>query len=315
MYTPAFDELADRDDDFFPTYFGRAPLHRPGALTGDPGEILSIADLDEMLHFEAIRPPYIRVMKDGVMVPHVAFTEMVRAQGADITDTVTPQTVYELLRTGATVTWPALNHFRPNVRALTRMLAARFATETNASAFLTPAGARGINPQHAYFDVFVLQLEGDTKWTLWPRPPRTSPSPLTRRSDVRTYQDSELGEPALELTLRPGDVLYLPWGTPSVATGGKGVSLHLSVLVRVRLWSDLLRLTVGNLVEDDPFWQAPYLNAATAGRQARGLGDRAALLAARLRQLDPAAEVGRLIAVGQPPAGSSQGSAFRAAAY
>lgn len=311
MYTPAFAELAGPDGDFFPVHFGRLPLHRPGALTGDPREILSIADLDGMLHFEAIRPPYIRVMKDGVMVPHVTFTEMVRAQGADITDTVTPQTVYELLRTGATVTWPALNHFRPNVRALTRMLAARFATETNATAFLTPAAARGTNPQHGHFDVFVLQLEGNTEWTLWPRPPAC-------RSDIRIYTGSELGEPALELTLQPGDVLYLPWGTPNVSTGGKGLSLHLSVLVRVRLWSDLLRLTVGNLVQDERFWQAPRLDAATGGRMRRegevggGLGDRAALLAGRLRELDPAAELHRLITLGQPSAGSSQGSAFRA---
>ena len=294
MYTPAFDELAGHDSDFFTAYFGRAPLHRPAALAGDPREILSIADLDEMLHFEAIRPPYIRVMKDGVMVPHVAFTEMVRAQGADFTDTVTPQTVYELLRAGATVTWPALNHFRPNLRALTRMLAARFATETNASAFLTPAGARGINPQHAPFDVFVLQLEGDTRWTLWPRP-------AVRRSAIRTYTAGELGEPALELTLRPGDVLYLPWGTPNVATGGTGLSLQLSVLVRVRLWSDLLRLTVSNLVQDERFWQAPCPGAAMAD----GFADRAALLAGRLRELDPAAEVRRLIALGQPPVSSA----------
>jgi hypothetical protein len=312
MYTPAFDELAGGD--FFPAYFGQAPLHRPGALAGDPREILSIADLDEMLHFEAIRPPYIRVMKDGVMVPHVAFTEMIRAHGADITDTVTPPTVYELLRAGATVTWPALNHFRPNIRALTRMLAARFATETNASAFLTPAGARGINPQHASFDVFVLQLEGNTQWTLWPRRPAD-------HNGIRIYRDSELGEPALELTLQPGDVLYLPWGTPNVVTGGNGLSLHLSVLVRARRWSDLLRLTVGSLVQDERFWQAPCLDAAAPGGQsggladrAGGLADRAGLLADRLRELDPAAEVRRLITLGQPPAGSTQGSAFRAAA-
>jgi hypothetical protein len=305
MYTPTFDELAGRDDDFFPAYFGRAPLYRPSALERDPRQILSIADLDEILHFEAIRPPYIRVMKDGVMVPHVAFTGTVRAQDATITDTVVPETVYELLRTGATVTWPALNHVRPNVRALTQMLAARFATEANASAFLTPGGARGINPQHAYFDVFVIQLEGATTWTLWPRPP-------VRRGDVRHYRNSELGESAQEVTLRPGDVLYVPWATPNVAIGGDGLSLHLSVMVRVRLWSDLLRLTVDRLVEDERFWQAPRLNAARAGHQADGLADRAALLADRLRNIDPAAELRRLITLGQPSPGSSPGSAFQA---
>ncbi|HEV2451758.1 MAG TPA: cupin domain-containing protein [Streptosporangiaceae bacterium] len=303
MYTPAFEELAGGDD-FFSAHFGRAPLYRPAALTGDPRQILSIADLDDIVHSEAIRPPYIRVMKDGVMVPHVAFTELLRAQDADVTDTVVPQTVYELLRTGATITWPALNHLRPNVRALTRMLAAKFATEVNATAFLTPAGGRGINPQHAYFDVFVLQLEGTTAWTLWPQPP-------VRRDDLRNYRESELGEPTGEVALRPGDVLYLPWGTPNVVAGGAGVSLHLSVMMRVRLWSHLLLLTVERLVADEPFWQAPYLNDATASRQAGLLAARAALLAGRLREIDLDGELRRLITLGQPSLGSAQGG-FRA---
>ena len=44
MYVPAFAELAGPEEEFFPAHFGRAPLHRPGALEGDPRQILSVAD-------------------------------------------------------------------------------------------------------------------------------------------------------------------------------------------------------------------------------------------------------------------------------
>jgi hypothetical protein len=303
VYIPAFDELAGGD--FFGGYFGRAPRYRPDALRQDPRRILSIADLDELLHLEAIRPPYIRVMKDGVMVPHLTFTEANRVQGADVTDTVIPELVYELLRNGATITWPALNHVRPNIRALTTSLAARFATETNATAFLAPAGSRGLNPQHTFFDMFVIQLHGTSGWTLWPRP-------AACRGDTRHYREGSLGEPALAVTLRPGDVLYVPWGAPHLAVPGAPVSLHLSVMLRVRLWSDLLRLTARRLLADERYLRAVVPNASElTGQQ---LADTAALLAGQLRQIDPKEEVRRLIGIGRRSPGSAYGDEFQVTA-
>jgi hypothetical protein len=302
VYIPAFDELAGGD--FLGSYFGRAPRHRPDALRQDPRQILSIADLDELLHLEAIRPPYIRVMKDGVMVPHLTFTEANRAQGADVTDMVIPELVYELLRDGATITWPALNHVRPNIRALTTSLAARFATETNATAFLAPAGSRGLNPQHTFFDMFVIQLDGINCWTLWPRPAMC-------RGDTRHYREGSLGEPTLAVTLRPGDVLYVPWGTPHLAIPGAPVSLHLSVMLRVRLWSDLLRLTTRRLLADERYLQAVVPHA---GELADPLAATAALLAGQLREIDPKDEVRRLIGIGRRSQGSADGDGFQIAA-
>ena len=304
MYTPTFAELAGPEEEFFSTYFNKAPLYRPAALTRDPRQLLSLADLDKLLHFEAIRPPYIRIVKGGDGVLDAAFTTTTRVQSTTITDTVVPERVYELLRTGATITWNSVNHFHDGLRQLTRMLAAKFAIRSDVVAFLTPAGTQGFTPHHDPVDLFIIQLEGTKHWKLW-KPP------AVRRGEIQLYKEADLGEPVIEVTLQPGDVLYLPYCTPHVATARGQVSLHLSVMVRPRTWSDLLRLTVDRLVEGEPFWQFPYLNEATADAQAKVLADRAALLARRLRETDPAAELRRLIADGQQSPGSSQGGAFQ----
>ena len=304
MYVPTFAELAGSEEEFFSAYFGQAPLYRPGALEGDPRQILSIADMDEILHCEAIRPPHFGVTSNGGPMLPPAYTAMTRVQGANVTDTVVPERVYELFRTGATLIWTSINHFRPNLRALTRTLAEKFAAESGVTAFLTPAGLRGINPHHDPGDTFVVQLEGTKHWKLW-KPP------AVRRGDFQAHKLEELGEPVLEVSLRPGDVLYLPWGTPHMAAAQEQVSLHLSVMVRTRLWSGLLQQTVDKLLEDPRFWDFPYLNEATVARQTGPLADHADLLARRLEDMDPAAEMRRLIAEGQRSPGSSQGSTFR----
>jgi ribosomal protein L16 Arg81 hydroxylase len=304
VYTPTFAELAGPEEEFFSTYFSKAPLYRPAALKTDPRQLLSLADLDTLLHFEAIRPPYIRIVKDGDGVLDAAFTTSTRVQSVNITDAVVPERVYELLRTGATITWNSVNHFHSGLRELTRMLATKFAIRSDVVAFLTPAGKQGFTPHHDPVDLFIIQLEGIKHWKLW-KPP------AIRRGEIQLYKESGLGEPVIEVTLQPGDVLYLPYGTPHVATADQQVSLHLSVMVRPRIWSDLLRLTVDRLVEDEPFWQFPYMNEATAEDQAKVLADRVALLARRLRATDPAAELRRLVADGQRSPGSSQGGTFQ----
>lgn len=319
-YTPGFDELAGDEASFFADRFGRLPLYRPAALRGDPGELLSVADLDGLLYLEAIRPPYLRVMRDGVMVPHLTFTVTSRVHGADVTDMVIPERVYELAAGGATITWPALNQSRPNIRALTRLLASKFSVETNATAFFAPAGSRGMRPQHTFFDMFVIQLDGQARWTVWERPP-------ARRADAGHHERVSLGEPGLEVSLCPGDVLYLPWGTPHEAAPAEAASLHLSVMLRIRLWSDLLRQTVRGLLTRgslagtmgrpaplpgvilaDP---APLAARPALPDPAALLAERSARLARQLRELDPTEQIRHLIAAGQLSPGSAQGTGFQ----
>jgi hypothetical protein len=304
MYIPTFDELAGPDEEFFSAYFGQAPLYRPSALTGDPRQLLSIADMDEILHSEAIRPPHFGVMSNGGPVPPPAYLTTTRVQGTNVTDTVVPERVYELFRTGATLVWTSVHHFRPNLRTLSRALSAKFAAEAGVTAFLTPARQPGIDPHHDPGDTFVVQLEGTKHWKLWQ-------PPAERRGDFGAHRLDELGPPVLEVSLRPGDVLYVPWGTPHAAAAEEQVSLHLSVMVRTRLWSDLLQLTIDRLLDDPSFWEFPYLNDATVADQADVLARQADRLASLLENMDVAAEVRRLIAAGRKSPGSSHGDTFQ----
>ncbi|WP_431936080.1 JmjC domain-containing protein [Micromonospora sp. RP3T] len=277
MYTPTFAELAGDETQFFAHHFNQAPLLRREALSEDPRSILSIADLDGLLHLEALRPPYLGVTVDGQATPLAAYTAPVRVQGAMVTDVVVPERVYELFRTGATVTWSSAEQLSPSLRALTAVLAERFSARSSVTAFLTPAGRQGFSPHHDPIDVFVIQVEGTKHWKLWE-------TLAPRKETFGHYRIDELGEPAFEAVLEPGDVLYMPYNTPHVAVAEDRVSLHLSVSVQPRLWRDVLAASVRRLLDSGEYGDAARPDEAALAR-----------FAARLDQLDAAAELRRLI--------------------
>jgi ribosomal protein L16 Arg81 hydroxylase len=305
MYTPTFAELVGDETAFFAQYFNRAPLLRRQALRGDPRDLLSVADLDEILYSEAIRPPYVTLAKNGRPVVPASYLTSVDVQDQYVTDCVDPEQVIGHFRTGATITWNALNHFRPNLRALTAMLTERFGGRSDVVAFLTPAGREGYPPHVDPVDVFAIQLEGRKQWKVWP-------TPADRGTGPTHPAPGSLDTPLLDITLDPGDVLYLPYGTTHVAAAPDRVSLHLSVLVRPRLWAQLLTELVGRLISAEPALTGSVHPAVgPVDALADELHRHCTLLAKRLTDLDAAAELDALLEPRPPGPGSRSGQPFQ----
>jgi len=98
----------------------------------------------------------------------------------------------------------------------------------------------------------VIQLEGTKHWQVWA-------TPESRRLGVdRDYTLAELGKPLLDVSLRPGDVLYVPYGTPHVAAAEEQVSLHVTVVALARTWAQLLLPILEQVLDGhEEFWPAP----------------------------------------------------------
>ncbi|MER5934826.1 cupin domain-containing protein [Streptomyces sp. NPDC002054] len=307
-----FEELVGDTGEFFSRHFGEQPLLRRGALDAARArELVSVSRLDDLVAMETVHPAYLRVARGGQGVPGKAYTRVAAEHGAALTEAVVPEQVYELFRSGSTITWNYLHHFLPSARRLVQAFTRAFAAPAEAVAFLTPAGHDGYAPHHDPLDVFVVQTEGTKHWRVW------EPAAERRGAPV-TYPDGTLGEPALEITLHPGDVLYLPYGTPHAAAAGDRVSLHVSVTVTPRRWRDLLHETVDALTADEEFAAVPYLGDPGTGTgpdaddspAAAALAAKLGLLAERLARLAPAAEAARLATAGRERAGTGRTREF-----
>lgn len=103
-------------------------------------------------------------------------------------------------------------------------------------------GGQGFSIHHDPADTYIVQLEGVKHWKVWP-------TPNIRPTLARNYNADDLGPPALEFALQPGDVLYMPYGTPHVTAAEDKPSLHATFVVEPTMWSNLLLRVVNEVLD------------------------------------------------------------------
>jgi len=92
-------------------------------------------------------------------------------------------------------------------------------------------------------EAFCIQLEGQKRWRVYE--PRNAQETLPRESSQNFKQD-EIGEPVIDVVLKPGDLLYFPRGWIHQAVSPEGEhSLHLTVSTALHNnWVDLLQFAL-----------------------------------------------------------------------
>ena len=298
----SFADVIGDEEEFFRTYFNKKVLYRPRGITGDPRQILSIADMDDIVHQEGMRSGLLRMLGNGVPAIGDQLTTQLemRREGKTIEDAVDPGRIYAHFRAGKTLIHGGLNLTRPNLRGLARSMTDRFAAKSEVVAFLTPAGQRGSTHSDPT-DVYVIQLEGTKRWQIWPTPQ------VRRPGDDKDSFDS-LPDPVLDLSLQPGDVLYIPHNTPHRASAEGNVSLHVTVVAGPRTWAHHLLSAVQDILHNGPeFWDTPYLDDASPEEMVPKIEQ----LIGRLRAVDTAAVLARAGRDGRAFRGVQQAAFFQ----
>ena len=226
---PALTRLGgDAADDFARTHWGERPLlSRAAALPLPFSDLLDHGAVDELISQRALRAPFLRVAKEGVTLADRAFTQG-GGVGAAVADQVSDDKLLHLFADGATMVLQGLHRSWAPLIAFSQQLAAELGHPVQANAYVTPAQNTGFSDHYDVHDVFVVQIEGEKRWSVRP-PVRRSPlrdEPWgERRAEVEA---AALRPPLLDVTLRPGDCLYLPRGYLHAATALGMVSIHVT---------------------------------------------------------------------------------------
>ncbi|MFD7082385.1 cupin domain-containing protein [Streptomyces sp. NPDC002181] len=255
--------LVGDPEEFLRRHWTRTPLLRKAVSPDAFAGLLSLADLADLLTTRALRLPHVRLVRDGQQVAESTYTGVRRIGHGTVTDAIAPEKVLSHFGLGATLVLDAVELLVPAVGSLCERLAASLSCPVDAVAFLTPPDRKGLAPHIDDEDVFVLQLSGSKQWTVHEQ---LRPVPLTPGA----LPAAALGPVALTPLLEPGDVLYVPRGTPHHAESTGGHSLHLSLAAR--------RPTLGALTAD----------TLLAALRASGPD-------LDLNSLDPAEEIGALV--------------------
>jgi hypothetical protein len=199
-------------DHFIASHWGRRPLLVAASGRSDDNDrdlfddVLSLADVDEFVARGA-RLPTVRMVADGSPLASSRFCTPTRLGGHTLDDVVDPVKVVARLEDGATLVLQSLHRTSSSVGAFVARLQDEISHPVQANAYLTPPDAAGLAEHGDLHDVLALQLHGSKRWWV-----------------------DGLGD----VTIRPGDVMYVPRGVRHRAETATETSLHLTIgIIRV----------------------------------------------------------------------------------
>ncbi|WP_312855078.1 cupin domain-containing protein [Agromyces agglutinans] len=249
---------------FADRYWGReALLSRASELgdgpdgAGDSADAAGFADLfsadavDELVTRRGVRTPFIRMAKEGSVLPASAYTGS-GGFGAEVGDQVASDRVLARFADGATIVLQGLHRLWPPIIDFTRALVGELGHPVQVNAYVTPPGSQGFDPHYDTHDVFVLQISGEKHWRIH-EPVHVDPLASQPWSQHReAVARAALDEPAIDAVLRPGDALYLPRGWIHSATaGGDATSVHLTIGMSAYTRADVVQALVARVGESD----------------------------------------------------------------
>jgi lysine-specific demethylase/histidyl-hydroxylase NO66 len=270
---PPLERCAGDPRSFLENDWGARAAVRLGAEPGAGFEdLLSLDDVDRFLTTTALRTPFFRLVKAGERIPEAAYTRSGRAGSRAVEGIADPARVSALYEDGATIVLQGLHRWSEPVTRFCRGLELALGHPCQVNAYITPAGAQGLDLHVDAHDVFVLQAFGRKRWELHAAP----------REDRRDPLDVEVS---------PGDTIYLPVGTPHAARAQDQLSGHLTVGIHVTRWRDVLaRIATREAEVFDDSLPAGWFDDPDGF--AEGLRDRLAALAGALGRVDVGSEAG-----------------------
>jgi ribosomal protein L16 Arg81 hydroxylase len=235
--------------DFADDYWAKRPLLTTAAELGrDFSDLFGRDDVDELISSRALRTPFVRMAKEGDVLPPARYTAP-GGFGAEVADQVSSEKVLAEFAAGATLVLQGLHRTWTPIAEFARDLAAELGHPCQVNAYITPASSRGFDPHYDVHDVFVLQIYGQKHWRIHkpvhPDPLRDQPWTDHRESVASRAS----GTPAIDATFEPGDVLYLPRGWIHSATALGGISIHLTIGVAAYTRADIVREAVARAAE------------------------------------------------------------------
>lgn len=244
--------------------FRKAWLHLSSGVADYFAPLFPPGQLSQILSSQLLVKPAIRMIGENRVLPffeisaEIPYSKFVFENVVDVTK------VRKWFSAGYTLNLRGVHLFDQRLARATGILSEIFGCYVRANIYVTPEGMTGLVPHYDVHDVFVVQISGSKKWSIY----RRAFDNPTSRHEFKP-QEHDVGPEEHQVVLSPGDVLYLPRGMPHSATtlNEGGASVHITFGIEEPVLTDLLRVLADHF-EDEPYFRqslAPDLeNAAGA---------------------------------------------------
>jgi ribosomal protein L16 Arg81 hydroxylase len=214
-------------------YWERDVLFLQRQAAGFFADLMTLDDLDRILSDAGCYEPEVSVIVNGRKQPVPD-------------DYLRLEMIYARYRRGATIGVNYVHRRWEPLAQLCRSMSHEISAPLHVNAYLTPAGTQGFDTHFDTHDVFILQIHGTKLWRLYEPSQRLPEDP-----EIAGEQDSPPGPVKSTAELRPGDLLYLPRGTPHDASTNESASLHLTIGVHPVTWASVAREALNEIISRD----------------------------------------------------------------
>ena len=218
---------------FFAEYYGKRPLHVPGAAEKF-NAILSWDRFVDLLNMTGIWTSASLKMKlDRRDVPPQMYCSRIVDRNQQNAWQPNPQKVMEFARRGASLVCNEIESLTPGLRDALAILEQTFNGRANCNLYCSWQDRQAFNSHYDKHEVFALHLEGEKHWRIYEGRIDNPIHHALFANQTQEYLDSQKGPVMQELTTRPGDLLYIPRGQfhDALATGHS--SLHVTYALAV----------------------------------------------------------------------------------
>ena len=219
-------------DTFIDRYLEKEVFH---LQRNDPSVVEGIFDLDSMgaclRYAQPARTNSIRVIPNGEGPEETAYYQQQAKMWQD-SESAMESVFVQAFADKKTLVFVQSELFWEPVRRIVQSVRQALQTDVKCNIYCTPPMAQGSGTHVDSHDVLVLQAQGTKIWRMYEvkdqLPLDYSEVVMKCGARLATSRPRH-GRPTFEVTLEPGDLLYLPRGVPHSAASQGEASVHLTV--------------------------------------------------------------------------------------
>ena len=280
---------------FFAEYFDRKPLHIPGAGKKF-SSLMNWERLNSLLNLTAVwTPASLQLVLNGEMVPPGQYCRP--SVGTDGKPQLRPdaEAVTRLLKQGASLVANDIDTLTPELAAVADALEAALNGKAQTNLYCSWREHRAFNSHFDTHDVYAIHTLGEKVWHIYEG---RLDNPIAHpgfKNFGHEYHEQHKGRVVAEITMRPGDLLYIPRGQYHDALASSDGSIHVSFGLTAVIGLDVLTLLYDQAIADSLFranLPRPGDGAAVADHLGK-LGDRLSEIARQPETQEGVAEFRR----------------------
>jgi bifunctional lysine-specific demethylase and histidyl-hydroxylase MINA len=272
-------------EQFFAEYYDKQPLH----VRGDPAKfasVLSWRQINRLLDMTHIwTSQSLKLVLDSGSIPAEQYCAPATAR--DIPQQLLQPVaakVRDWVAKGASVVMNDVDSLTPGLASVSEAIEGAGLGKAQANVYISWQSHKAFHAHYDTHDVWAVQVEGEKSWNVWEGRAEWPIAHPLFRGQPQEHHEQAKGKLRAKVTIKAGDLLYLPRGWYHDALAEAPSSVHVAYGAHAPMGMDVLNILTERVLYEPAFRQPlPRQDGSAAAKFA--LTQRAGQLGARLAEL------------------------------